>query len=46
MVYELMETMFETHKDRKDKTFHIGQIFIVDRGKCFFFIITLEILSL
>ncbi|RUS89069.1 hypothetical protein EGW08_003180 [Elysia chlorotica] len=31
MVHELMETMFETHKDRKDKTFHIGQIFLVDR---------------
>lgn len=31
MVHELMETMFETHKDRRDKSFHIGQIFIVDR---------------
>ncbi|GFN90569.1 vacuolar protein sorting-associated protein 33b [Plakobranchus ocellatus] len=31
MVHELMETMFENHKERRDKTYHIGQIFIVDR---------------
>ncbi|XP_005106439.1 vacuolar protein sorting-associated protein 33B [Aplysia californica] len=31
MTYELMQSMFEAHVDRKESKFHVGQLFIVDR---------------
>ena len=32
MTYDLMQSMFEAHVDRKEATkFHVGQLFIIDR---------------